>query len=637
MIIKRAEENPILKPISSHSWEANGAFNGCPVQKDSETYLLYRTFSLLQYHSGVRANTITSDIGIASSKDGIHFENRRRFIVPEHDWEKFGCEDPRVTKLGDKYYIFYTALSRYPFQAEGIKVGLAISKDLKTIDEKHLITPFNAKAMALFPEKIKGKIWAILTPHTDKPPAKICLASFDKCEEIWSKTYWQEWYKVFEKYSLPLRRRPQDHIEVGAPPLKTESGWLLLYCYIRDYFSHKKLFGVEAVLLDLENPLKIIAKIDAPLLVPEEYYEKIGLVPNVIFPSGAMIKGDWIYLYYGATDTTCCLAYINLPNLLKEMLEEDVRKIKLVRARENPIITPKKHPWESKSTFNPGALYLKEKVHIVYRAVSEDYTSVFGYATTKDGIHIDYRSPQPIYIPREPFEQKLQPGVGSGCEDPRLTQIDNKIYMCYTAFDGRLPRVALTWILVEDFLGRKWNWARPVIISPPDVNDKNAFIFPEKVDGKYMIIHRVGNDLDYSFCDTLDFKDGVWLEENRWIYKRKGWWDNKKVGAAAPPVKTEKGWIMLYHGVSEEYVYRVGAVLLDLKDPTKILCRTWDPILEPETLYEKEGLVSNVVFPCGNVVLGNKLFVYYGGGDRVVGVATIKIDELLSILKISRC
>lgn len=636
MIIRRSEKNPVLKPISSHPWEANGAFNGCPVQKDGEIYLLYRTFSLLQYHSAARANMISSDIGIASSEDGIHFENRRRFIVPEEDWEKFGCEDPRVTKLGDKYYIFYTALSRYPFHAEGIKVALAISKDLKTIDEKHLITPFNAKAMALFPEKIGGKIWAVLTPHTDKPPAKICLASFDKEEEMWSKTYWQEWYEVFEKYSLPLQRKIQDHIEVGAPPLKTESGWLLLYCYIRDYFSNEKLFGVEAVLLDLENPLKIIAKIDAPLLVPNEYYEKIGLVPNVIFPSGAIIKGDWIYLYYGATDTTCCLAYIKLPNLLKQILEEDGKKIKLLRAKENPIIIPKKHPWESKATFNPGALYLKGKVHIVYRAVSADDTSVFGYATTKDGIHIDYRSPQPIYVPREPFEQRLRLGVGSGCEDPRLTPIDDKIYMCYTAFDGHLPQVALTWILVEDFLKQKWNWARPVIISPPDVNDKDAFIFPEKVDGKYMIIHRVGDDLDYSFCDTLDFKDGMWLDENRWIHKRKGWWDNEKVGAAAPPVKTEKGWIMLYHGVSKERVYRVGAVLLDLKDPTKILCRTWNPIFEPEAPYEKEGLVPNVVFPCGNVVLGNKLFVYYGGGDKVVGVATIKIDELFSIFKMYR-
>lgn len=638
MIIKRAKENPILKPLRIHAWEAEAVFNGCPVQKGGEIYLLYRAISMLHYHTAARANIITSDIGIASSRDGIRFKNRRRFIVPEQDWEKFGCEDPRVTKLGNKYYIFYTALSEYPFRAEGIKVGLAISKDLKTVEEKHLVTFFNAKAMALFPEKIRGKIWAILTVHTDKPPSKICLASFDKEKDIWSQTYWQKWYKSFEKHSLPLQRKPEDHIEVGAPPLKTKYGWLLLYSYIRNYFSSQRLFGVEAVLLDLENPLKVIAKIDVPILVPEEYYEKVGLVPNVIFPSGATIKGDWIYLYYGAADTTCCLAFIKLSTLLKELLKKDGERVMLERAKENPIITlEKKHAWESKATFNPGALELQGKVHIIYRATSEDNTSVFGYATSRDGIHIDYRSSQPVYTPREPFEQKLQPGAGSGCEDPRLTKIGEEIYMCYTAFDGYLPRVALSWIRVKDFLKKQWNWARPVLISPADLNDKNAFVFPEKVNGKYMIIHRVGYDIDYSFCQTLNFKNDRWLKEHRWIYTRKGWWDSRKVGAAAPPIKTKEGWIMLYHGISENGIYRVGAVLLDLKNPIKILGRTYNPILEPETSYEKEGQVPNVVFPCGNVALGNKLFVYYGGGDQVVGVATVLISQLIKVLKLGKC
>ena len=96
-------------------------------------------------------------------------------------------------------------------------------------------------------------------------------------------------------------------------------------------------------------------------------------MPNIVFPSGATIKGDWIYLYYGAADTTCCLAFIKLSTLLKEMLEKNKEGMVLERAKENPIITPKKkHAWESKATFNPGALYLQGKVHIVYRAVLED-------------------------------------------------------------------------------------------------------------------------------------------------------------------------------------------------------------------------------------------------------------------------
>jgi len=263
MIIKRSNDNPILKPNRNQSWEAEAVFNGCPVEKGNRIFLIYRALSLPHYHTSAQRKMMISDIGIAESTDGVHFGNRRRFILSEHSWERFGCEDPRVTKLNNKYYIFYTALSEYPFRAEGIKIGVAISKDLKTIKEKHSVTPFNSKGMALFPEKIKGKIWAILSVHSDKPPVKICLASFQKEEDIWNKRYWYKWYRSFEKHSLSLTRKPEDHIEVGAPPIKTKYGWLLIYSYIRNYFSSQRLFTIEAVLLDLNDPSKIIARTES--------------------------------------------------------------------------------------------------------------------------------------------------------------------------------------------------------------------------------------------------------------------------------------------------------------------------------------------------------------------------------------
>ena len=635
MLIKRSDKNPILKPNKNQSWEAEAVFNGCPVKKGSKTYLLYRALSLPQYFASAHTKLMISSIGVAESKDGINFDNRRHFIIPEYSWEKFGCEDPRVTKLGNKYFIFYAALSAWPPRTEGIKIGLAISKNLKTIQEKHLVTPFNAKAMALFPEKINGKIYAILTAHTDKPPAKICLASFDKESELWSETYWKKWYQNLEQHSLPLQRKPQDHIEVGAPPIKTKHGWLVFYSYIRNYFSEERLFTIEAALLDLKNPLKIIARTKAPLLTPDEYYERIGIVPNVVFPSGAILEKDIIHLYYGAADTTCCLAFIDYPVLMKRLLENE-GAAKLIRAKENPIITAKKErAWESKATFNPGAIYLDGKVHIVYRAMSEDNTSVLGYAVSKDGVHIDERLTEPIYVPREAFEQKLTPGGNSGCEDPRLIKIGNKIYMFYTAFDGKNPpRVALTWIKESDFLKRKWDWTKPILISPPDFDNKNTCVFPEKFNGKYLIIHRIGEDIDFAFSPTLEIKENAWLDEHRWITLRKGMWDSKKIGLAAPPIKTKDGWILFYHGISEEdRFYRVGAVLLDLKNPTKIIARSDEPLLEPEMPYEKEGQVPNVVFPCGAVLIGETIFVYYGGGDTTIGVATININDLISYLK----
>lgn len=147
--------------------------------------------------------------------------------------------------------------------------------------------------------------------------------------------------------------------------------------------------------------------------------------------------------------------------------------------------------------------------------MSDDYTSVFGYASSKDGIHIDERLPDPVYVPRASFEQKLVPG-NSGCEDPRLTLIGKKIYMCYTAFDGKnAPRVALSSIAVKDFLKKKWNWSEPVLLSPPDISDKDAFIFPQKVAGNYMIVHRIGDSIDYSFLQNFDIKNNEWIEEYR--------------------------------------------------------------------------------------------------------------------------
>ena len=639
MLIERFKKNPILAPNGKQSWEAEAVFNGCPVKKGGKTFLLYRALSIPHYHMAAGMRLAVSDIGIAESKDGTNFSNRRRLIVSEHDWERFGCEDPRVTKLGGKYYIFYTALSDWPPRAEGIKVGLAISRDLETIDEKHLVTPFNAKAMTLFPEKINGKIWAVLTPDTDNPPAKICLASFNKEEDIWSEKFWQKWRLNLRKHSLPLRRRPQDQIEVGAPPLKTKWGWLLIYSYIRNYYSDERMFGVEAVLLDLKNPMKIIGRTDFPFLSPEEYYEKHGMVKNVVFPSGALMEKNRISLYYGAADTTCALAYIEADAFIEKFVKKDIVLTKLKRAKENPIIEPNKnHPWEAKAAFNAAAIYLDGNVHILYRAMSEDNTSVFGYARSKDGVHIDYRSEEPIYVPREPFEQKLVPGGNSGCEDPRMVKIGSKICVFYTAFDAiHPPRVALSSIAERDFLKRKWNWSQPILISPPDLDDKDAAMFPEKIKGKYLIIHRSGDDIDLSLNKTLEFGGTHWLEEYRWIMPRKGWWDSKKVGIAAPPIKTDDGWILLYHGVSEEDgIYRVGAVLTDLRDPVKIIGRTDYPIFAPETDYEKNGQVANVVFPCGTALIGKKLFVYYGGGDKVLGVASVEEAELLRALKLCK-
>jgi len=312
-VIKRSESNPILVPNKDHYWEEFATFNMCPVKRGKMTFGLYRAISAVDK---ITEQQQISVIGIGKSKDGIHFGERIPFITPEEEWDIHGCEDPRVTYFEGKYYIFYTALSGYPFNKDNIKVAVAVSKDLKSVDERHLVTPFNAKAMTLFPERINGKITVIFSAHTDMPPAKISIAQFDNIEQLWDKAFWEKWEEEIDKHAVDFRRNESDHLEVGAPPIKTKYGWLLIYSHIQNYFESPerldKIFGIEALLLDNSDPTKILGRTRGPILAPEEAYELSGYISNVIFPTGALVLKDELCIYYGAADTTTCVAYVNL-------------------------------------------------------------------------------------------------------------------------------------------------------------------------------------------------------------------------------------------------------------------------------------------------------------------------------------
>jgi len=633
-VLRRSSHNPFISPVADKHWEARATFNPSPVTRGKITHVLYRALGrpdTLMTPAGL------STIGKAMTLDGHHFQNRRQFIIPENSWEQFGCEDPRVTYFEGKYYIFYTALGGQPFGPGNIKVACAISKDLETIEEKHLITPFNAKAMTLFPERIGGKITVILTAHTDEPPAKIAIAQCDKIEELWDLSFWEKWHSEIDEHTINPLRFPHDHVEVGSQPIKTKYGWLLFYSYIQNYFGGgERVFGIEALLLDANDPLQIIGKTKGPIMVPEEIYEKYGMVPNIVFPSGALLqKNNRVDIYYGAADTVCARASLNLPDLISAMLP-NTRTELAVRAKENPILKPiKEHLWENTAVFNAATIDLNNTVHILYRAMGEDNTSVIGYAATKNGTKIIDRDPEPMYVPREDFEMKKgSPTGNSGCEDPRVTKIGDTIYMTYTAFDGvRPPRVALTSISTKDFLAKRWDkWAKPVLATPDSVADKDTCLLPEKIDGQYMWIHRIDPLICADFLDGLDFKKNRLTRCMEIMGPRPGMWDSTKVGIAGPPIKTKKGWLLIYHGVSKTSTYRLGAALLDLENPSIIISRSVDTIFEPLEEYERVGIVKNAVFSCGAVLREYVIYVYYGGADTVLGVAKVSLKKLLKIL-----
>jgi len=615
MTLTRIPQNPILKPNPNNSWESYAAFNGTIIKNNDDYALFYRAMGPEQIYKNRKLRL--SIIGKATSKDGLSFSERAPFIEPKEDWEKYGCEDPRVTKIDNTYYIFYTALANYPPNHLGIRSAVAISRDLKTIDERHLITPFNAKAMTLFPEKINGLYTVLLTVNPDKPPSFIAYAQFEKIETLWDMSFWHDWYEHAEESIINLRRVNSDQVEIGAPPIKTKDGWLLIYSYIKHYLSSslKKEFRIEALLLDEKDPSHIKGRVEKPLLIPEASYELNGQTADIVFPEGALIEDDILKIYYGGADSCCALATVSWSELRKKF----------------EINAPSTLKCENAGVCNTAALLLEGKTYLVYRAFTKNNTSNLGMAISNDGLFIDERLHDPIYPLRTKYEKPIRKDLGSGAEDPRITHIGDTLYMCYTAYDGELARLAFTSISVRDFLERNWNkWALPKIISPPGIMDKDGALFPEKIKGKYVFLHRIEPNIVIDSVDSIDFNNDEYIKQDGVISPRNGTWDAVKIGINGPPIKTERGWLVFYHGISKiDYHYRIGALLLDLSDVTKVIGRTSYPILEPETHFEKVGVVNNVVFSNGHVVKDDEITIYYGGADTVICGAKISLKKLL--------
>jgi predicted GH43/DUF377 family glycosyl hydrolase len=305
-------------------------------------------------------------------------------------------------------------------------------------------------------------------------------------------------------------------------------------------------------------------------------------------------------------------------------------RVKLTRSPKNPIIEPKPEiAWESKATFNPGAVKGGEITHILYRAVNEHNISFLGHATTTDGETILNRSVEPALAPGDPWEEL-------GCEDPRITALDGSFYIFYTAYSRRGPRIALA--STTDFR----SYARYGVVGP-DYNDKDAALFPQLIGGKFAVVHRIEPNIEVAFFDSIKQMEKVsqnpysknYLKriEANTIMKPKWKWEEKKVGIGPPPIRTNAGWIVIYHAVDSNTVYRVGAALLDLENPCRVIARTSKPILEPEEKFEKVGVVPNVVFPEGAVVIKDELKIFYGGADRVCCVASVPMRLLIESLE----
>ncbi len=364
-------------------------------------------------------------------------------------------------------------------------------------------------------------------------------------------------------------------------------------------------------------------------------YEQVGGRREDIYPklveliSQGREHEDLAVLYLGASPDSKEV-------LIEQKLKKDLPHAgQMVRSPANPILTPlAEHDWENKYVLNCGAIRLHGSVYIFYRAVGDDGISRIGLAVSKNGIQIDERLSEPVFVPTHESEKM-------GCEDPRLIAIDGQVYMLYTAYDGITPQIALSSMNIEDMVHYRWqNWYRHGLVFPGFPN-KDAVLFPERFQGKLAMYHRILPSIWVSFADDFSIP---WPREGHKIImgSRSGMmWDAVKIGAGAQPLKTRHGWLLIYHGVDYAFCYRLGVFLTSLEDPAVLLYRSPNAILSPEQSYELgasgQSWVPNVVFTCGAVpgrdtdILedDDEILVYYGGADTVIGVATATVADLI--------
>jgi len=301
--------------------------------------------------------------------------------------------------------------------------------------------------------------------------------------------------------------------------------------------------------------------------------------------------------------------------------------VKLERVKDVILMPIAEHSWESRAVLNPGTIREGDTIHMLYRAVEGENFSTIGYAKLdRYGNVLERRS--------EPVIKRENPAEKQGCEDARIVKFDDTYYIFYTAYDSRNVRVAAA--STKNFVTYQ---KHGVII--PGVNNKDAMIFPEPISNKVILIHRVEPNIQFAYFDSIEqmlsgdekyWKDYLKRIDDFTVMRPEFDWEYSKIGAGAPPIKTERGWLLIYHGVDKNLVYRAGAALLDLAEPTKVIGRLPYPILEPERTYELKGDVPNVVFPEGTALFDNELLVFYGGADKVIALATVNINKLLDAL-----
>ncbi|RKP46741.1 glycosidase [Cohnella endophytica] len=333
--------------------------------------------------------------------------------------------------------------------------------------------------------------------------------------------------------------------------------------------------------------------------------------------------------------------------------------MKLTRHENNPIVVPGGAEWRRAAVFNPGVVEADGKYYMYERAAGSlrPFRTSIGLLESEDGVNFRPVADEPV------FTADMLGFPGGSVEDARVVRIDGTYYMCYALqpyrFDCWPTGTGLPAYYPDNYPEWRENGVEPMITrsgiaasedgirftplcytTPAEIDDRDNALFPEKIGGRFALLRRPMQYVGEKYGTNtpgiwISYSDDLfeWTEPELVAVAENPEWEGTKIGAAATPVKTDRGWLVLYHGVDAHSVYRVGALLLDLDDPSRVIARIRDPIMEPETYYERFGLVlPNVVFPTANVMVDGLLYIYYGCCDASIGLATVPLYELLDAL-----
>jgi predicted GH43/DUF377 family glycosyl hydrolase len=702
------DPTPLLAPRPDLEWASGAIFNPGAWYDGERVHLLFRAIPAGydrrddlgggRYEGSFGFDDYVSLIGYASSRDGAHFDVHPEPVLrPDTPADRWGCEDPRIAPLPDgRYAVLYTALSAPAFgDEEGVQIGLATTRDFRHFDKHGAISPpLRDKDAVLFPRPIGGRL-ALL--HRVVPD--IQLAWFEDAHHLArpGEAYWREHLRTLDEHVVLRPEMPWEGKKIGAgpTPIETDEGWLLIY----HGADAGHVYRAGLALLDLDDPMRVIARAPRPVLEPTLDWEREGDVPNVVFPQGAVVVGGELVVYYGAADTRIGRAYAPLADVVQHVLDESKTHWRMpkifmgaTRLHEEspatlalgvhaerlhggrPILEPHPdHDWEDGVVLNPAAHLIDNSDEVaqlchaldledaqrrrlaggcavmLYRAQGSrtqhgHSASSLGLALFTPELEPVYRHPVPLIAPDERFHDL-------GVEDARLTRIGGTYYLYYTGYArpetgdhtqiGGRVRICLA--TSDDLLD--WTLHGPVG-GVNEYPNKNAVLLPDPVDGRYVLLHRplAGPRPFAMHWAEANRPAGPWRSRGLLMASRR--FDDQAlswVGAAGPPLPLGDGrFLAIYHqghlGYDRRRLYNLSAALLDFTLGDPVVARV-EPILLPtgdaETSGDARLGVDNVVFACAGYRLGGRIVVPYAGADSRIFGAAFDESDLMTALRAS--